>query len=143
MKVLLGALFSAVLVFVLFTWWALESSGVAKIETRMPDGSTRSTHVWYAEPDGEIWIEAGTPENAWYVDIQTEPGVTLRRPSEAGGEVVGAYVAQTIPGKAAHERIRALLREKYGIRDGWIDTLFDTSRSIAVRLVPKHEADTP
>jgi len=142
MKILLGALFSGLLLFVLFTWWALESSGVAAIETRSPDGGTRSTHVWYAEPDGEIWIEAGTPENPWYVDIQKEPSVTLRRRDASGEDTTDAYVAQTIPGKPAHQRIRALLREKYGIRDGWIDLLFDTSRSIAVRLVPKDEAAT-
>ena len=52
--------------FVAVTWWVLEAGGVAVIETRSPDGMLRSTHVWYAEPDGELWLEAGTPENPWY-----------------------------------------------------------------------------
>ena len=143
MKILLGVLLSGLGLFVLFTWWALESSGVATIQTRMPDGGTRSTHVWYAEPDGELWIEAGTPENTWYVDVQRDPGVTLSMGDSEPDRSSDAYEAQTIPGEAAHQRIRSLLREKYGIRDRWIDLLFDTSRSIAVRLVPKNEADDP
>jgi hypothetical protein len=118
--------------FVLFTWWALESDGVAVIETTMPNGQTRSTHVWFAESNGDIWIEAGTPENTWYVEIQEEPTVSF-----AAAERSGRYIAETIPGEAAHLRVRSLLRKKYGIRDRWIDFIFDTSKSIAVRLVPK------
>jgi len=118
--------------FVLFTWWALESDGVAVIETTMPNGQTRSTHIWFAETNGDIWIEAGTPENTWYVDIQQESTVLL-----ATAERSGRYIAETIPGEAAHLRVRSLLRKKYGIRDRWIDFIFDTSKSIAVRLVPK------
>jgi hypothetical protein len=118
--------------FVLFTWWALESDGVAVIETTMPNGQTRSTHVWFAESNGDIWIEAGTPENTWYVEIQAEPTVSF-----AAAERSGRYIAETIPGEAAHLRVRSLLRKKYGIRDRWIDFIFDTSKSIAVRLVPK------
>jgi hypothetical protein len=118
--------------FVLFTWWALESDGVAVIETAMPNGQTRSTHVWFAETNGDVWIEAGTPENTWYVDIQQESTGSL-----AAAERSGQYIAETIPGEAAHLRVRSLLRKKYGIRDRWIDFIFDTSKSIAVRLVPK------
>jgi len=35
------------------TGWALESGGGAVVETRRPDGSTRSTHVWYGTSKGE------------------------------------------------------------------------------------------
>jgi hypothetical protein len=118
--------------FVLFTWWALESGGVAVIETTMPNGQTRSTHVWFVDTNGDIWIEAGTPENTWYVEIQAESTVSF-----TAAERSGRYIAETIPGETAHLRIRSLLREKYGIRDRWIDFIFDTSKSIALRLVPK------
>jgi hypothetical protein len=118
--------------FALFTWWALESSGVAVIETRMPNGLMRSTHVWFAEPKGEIWIEAGTPLNDWFVDIQKQPAVSFSAAVRSG-----KYIAETIPGDRARLRIRSLLREKYGIRDRWIGFVFDTSQSVAVRLVPK------
>lgn len=115
--------------FVASTWWALESSGVAVLETQTPDGSTRSTHVWYAEPDGKLWLEAGTPTNAWYLDIQTHPVVHFSAPG-----LSGAYVATPVKEERAHDVVRNLLRQKYGLRDGWIAAIFDTSRSIAVAL---------
>ena len=132
MKKLIRISILIVLGSVLFTWWALESDGVAVIETTMPNDQTRSTHVWFAETNGDIWIEAGEPKNKWYVDLQADSTVSF-----AAAERSGQYIAETIPGEAAHLRVRSLLRKKYGIRDRWIDFLFDTSKSIAVRLVPK------
>ena len=131
MKIAVVSLGLALAALVLVTWWALESGGVAVLETRAPDGSLRSTHVWFAEPDGKLWLEAGTPENSWYLDIQRDPLVSfssLRRS--------GRYVAELLPDPGAHDRIRSLLREKYGVRDWWIGLLFDTSRSVAVELIP-------
>lgn len=116
--------------FILLTWWALEWSGVAVLETRVADGGVRSTHVWYAEPDGELWVEAGTPENGWYLDVQDDAAVSF-----SSLERSGEYLAETIPGDFARLRIRSLLREKYGFRDWWISLIFDTSHSVAVRLV--------
>jgi len=113
------------------TWWALESGGVAVIETRTPEGAIRSTHVWYAEPDGELWLEAGTPENAWFVDVQRDPAVTFTADDRSG-----RYAAQLVSDPSGHARIRSLLRDKYGLRDRWVGLLVDTSRSVAVRLVP-------
>jgi hypothetical protein len=113
------------------TWWALESGGVAVIETRTPDGGVRSTHVWYTEPDGELWLEAGTPENAWFRDAQQHPALTFT----AGGRSA-RYIARSVDGASGHARIRSLMREKYGLRDRWVGLVVDTSRSVAVRLVP-------
>ena len=114
------------------TWWALESGGVAVIETRAPDGDARSTHVWYVEPDGELWLEAGTPENGWFLDVQGSPAVAF----ESNGRV-SRFIAQPLDAASAHTRIRTLLREKYGWRDWWVGLVVDTSRSVAVRLVPE------
>ena len=116
------------------TGWALESGGVAVIETETPTGAPRRTHVWYAEPDGELWLEAGTPENPWFTDVQRTP--FLRFETEASE---GRYAVRPIDDPSGHERIRTLMREKYGLRDRWVALLFDTSRSLAVRLVPLHE----
>lgn len=113
------------------TWWALESGGVAVLETRTPEGGVRSTHVWYAEPGGELWLEAGTPENPWFQDIQASPVLEF-----TGEERSARYTAHPIDDPSGHGRIRALLREKYGFRDRWVGLLVDTSRSVAVRLVP-------
>lgn len=115
-----------------FTWWALESSGVAVIETTRSDGSARATHVWYAAHDGELWLEAGTPENGWFEDAKARPEVVLRI-----GGVAKTYRAEPITDPSGHRAIRALLRERYGLRDAWIALLFDTSRSVAVRMVPR------
>lgn len=115
---------------VLFTGWALESSGVAVIETKAADGTARSTHVWYAEPDGELWLEAGTPDNPWFRDVQEDPMVSFEAERRSG-----RYVVDRIANPAGHEKIRSLLRAKYGLRDWWVGLLTDTSGSIAVRLV--------
>ena len=135
MKIAIVSLVSVSAAFGLITWWALESSGVAVLETRAADGSPRSTHVWFAEPNGELWLEAGTPENSWYLDIQRDPLVSFSSLQRSG-----QYIAQRIqdPG-AAHDQIRSLLREKYGVRDWWIGLLFDTSCSVAVQLVQQRE----
>jgi len=128
-KLAIMSLVSGLVGFVLMTFLALESGGVAVLETRADDGSTRSTHVWFVEPNGELWIEAGTPENGWYVDVQRDPLVSF-----SSAERSGEYIAERVEGPGAHDQIRALLGEKYGMRDWWIGLLFDTSRSVAVRL---------
>ena len=117
--------------FVGLMWWALESSGVAVVETERADGSRRSTHVWYVVRDGELWLEAGTPENGWFRDVGTTPRLTLRSDGR-----VAEYVPEPMRDPSAHGRIRLWLRDKYGFRDRWVALIFDTSRSVAVRLLP-------
>ncbi len=116
------------------TWWALESRGVAVIETQTPGGTVRSTHVWYTEPKGELWLESGTPENAWFQDVQENPALTFR----ANG-LFARYIARPVDDPSGHYRIRSLIREKYGFRDLWVGMMVDTSRSVAVRLLPDEE----
>lgn len=111
------------------TWWALESSGVAIIETRTAEGAPRSTHVWFVDVGGELWLEAGTPENPWFQDVLRAPRVEI-----SIGGVITAYDAAPVSAPGSHGRIRAALREKYGLRDAWVGILVDTSRSVAVRL---------
>jgi hypothetical protein len=126
--------FLLLLAFLGLTWWALESSGVAVLETRTPDGSTRSTHVWYVTHDGEVWLEAGTPENPWFQDVEGTPRVLLRLEGH-----FAESLAEPVREASGHTTIRSLLREKYGLRDWWVGVLFDTSRSVAVRLLPRTE----
>lgn len=131
LKVGIVSLFACTAAFVLITGWALESGGVAIVETRTEAGEPRTTHVWYVEPEGELWLEAGTPENAWFVDAMRDPTLMLRIDDRAA-----RYRIDPIRDAGGHERIRALMREKYGFRDRWVGWLFDTSRSIAVVLRP-------
>jgi len=128
-----GLLIALLLGFTVITWWVLESGGVAVAMTRKPDGEIRSTHVWFAETDEGLWLEAGTPDNGWYLDIQAQsaPQLTLRVGAEAS-----RYRAELVLDGAAHAEMRELLRRKYGFRDRWVGMLVDTSASIAVRLTP-------
>ena len=134
MKSVLLVALALVAAFAAITWWALESGGVAVIETRAPNGSVRATHVWYTEHDGELWLEAGTPENAWFQDVQQNPLVTF----SADGNSL-RYRARPFTGASGHSQIRALLRDKYGLRDRWVGLIADTSLSIAVQLLPAEE----
>jgi hypothetical protein len=120
-----------VVAFGAMTLVALESGGVGILETQAPDGSERTTHVWYAEDDGEVWIEAATPRRAFLHDLRRAPEVTLVRDGEPS-----AYHAEIRESAADHARIRGLLRDKYGLRDWYVGLLQDTSRSVAVVLHP-------
>jgi hypothetical protein len=114
------------------TFLALESGGVAVVETHGAHGDTRSTHVWYVDDDGERWLEAGTPDNGWFVDVRVDPSLTL---STAEGSA--RYRAHPVENPVVHQRIRSLIRQKYGWRDRWVGFLIvDSSGSIPVRLEP-------
>lgn len=115
--------------FAIGVWWVLESSGVALVATHRPDGDVRSTHVWYAKVGETVWLEAGRPDHPWYLDVQRDPRLTLRVDPFSG-----VFEAATVPGRQAHDYVRGLLREKYGLRDEILGWAIDTSTSIAVRL---------
>jgi hypothetical protein len=120
-----------VLVTVVVTAWALEAGGVAVIATHAPGGELRSTHVWYAESAGELWLEAGTPENSWFTDAQRDPRITFSAEGRSGD-----YLAEPVYDSEAHTRMRSGLSEKYGWRDRWLGLFVDTTHSVAVRLIP-------
>jgi hypothetical protein len=116
--------------FGLVTWRALESQEVAVLTTRAGDAAPRTTRVWVARHGDALWIEAATPDRAWYLDLLRDPRVRL----EVGGRSVEGRAAP-VPGGEGHREIRRLLREKYGWADAWVGLLQDTSRSVAVRVV--------
>jgi hypothetical protein len=126
---LLGAAFGAI------TLYALESNEVAVLRTRDAGGTLRETRVWLAEDDGALWVEAATPERPFYQDILARPEIEVVR-----GDESFPVTAVAEPGRAGHERIRALLAARYGWADAWVGLLQDTSRSIAVRLTPAARA---
>jgi hypothetical protein len=131
MKYLLLVAVMAVAGFSGMTWWSLESGGVAVLRTDRPDGLRRETRVWFARYEGALWLESATPERAWYLDLRSNPDVSLTIDGE-----VSRYRAQAMTDPEARRRIRSLLRRKYGVRDWWVGLFQDTSRSVAVRLVP-------
>ncbi len=125
------ALVAAALAFVAITGIALESGGVAVVTSTAPGGALRETHVWFVELDGETWLEAGAPENPWFVDAQAAPRLRIRFPDGA----VGHFRAEPARDAASQRRIREALHAKYGWRDAWVGMFVDASRSVAVRLV--------
>jgi hypothetical protein len=137
-KAAIGILVAAALAFAGVTWWALESGHVARLETTRPDGRTRTTHVWYVLHDGALWLEAGTPENGWYRDVQRSPGVAIAIDGHSA-----EYRAAPVLDASGHDFIRRLMREKYALRDRWVGLLFDNSRSVAVRLVGPEGSPNP
>ncbi len=110
---------------------ATEGPEVVVLSTRAPDGTMRRTRVWVAEADGAAWVEAANPERAFYSDIRRNPLVMMERDGQSR-----PYLAKTFGGPEGNQRIRTLLREKYGWADWWLQQMVDTSRSIAVRLDP-------
>jgi reactive intermediate/imine deaminase len=114
-----------------FTWWALESGDVAVLVTERPGGGARETHVWGVAHEGALRLEAATPERAWLAEALAAGEVQLER----GGRRE-RFRAERLDAPGAHDRIRALLRAKYGLRDAWVGLIQDTSRSVAVRLTP-------
>jgi len=116
------------------TWWALEASGVAIVLMQAAPGQTRSTPVWFAERDGSLWLEAGSPENPWYRDVLHEPRLDL--------VVAGhrrTWIAEPVDEPQRRQSLRRALRAKYGLRDGWVGLFVDASRSVPVRLVPARD----
>jgi hypothetical protein len=116
-------------------WWTLESSGVAILVTQRVDGTPRRTHVWYVESDGVLWVEAATPEREWLQDLLMFDKLDVERDGHAQ-----PFRGQVDRSPAARERVRRELREKYGARDEWVAHLQDTSRSVAVKLIPEAPA---
>ena len=128
---------AAAVAFAGVTWWALESSRVALLETHRPGGSIRTTHVWYVFHDGGLWLEAGKPENGWYRDVQRSPRLSIAIDGQSA-----EYRAEPVKRASGHVLIRGLMRQEYGLRDRWVELLFDTSRSVAVRLVDPEDPST-
>jgi reactive intermediate/imine deaminase len=128
---MLGSLLALGVALAAFTWWTLEAGDVAVLVTKRPGGGARETHVWWAADGDALQLEAATPERAWLAEALAAGEVELER----GGRRERFRVERS-DGPEARARIRALLREKYGLRDAWVGLLQDTSRSVAVRLSP-------
>lgn len=122
----------AVLLFAGVTGWALEWDGVMIVTTRAPDGTPRETHIWYAQEGDRLWLEAGLPDNPWYLDVQREPHVTL-----AAEGVSGEYELATVPGRKPAAHVRALMRHKYGLRDRFVLLFVDASQTTALLAIPE------
>lgn len=126
-----GTMLLVALGFAAITLYALEGHEVVVLRTRAADGSPRDTRTWVADADGAVWIEAAFADRPFFQQLLSNPDVEVER-----GGSVRRYRAAPLPNPDGHERIRALLAEKYGWADWWVGLLTDTSGSIAIRLEP-------
>ncbi len=126
-----GTFLALALAFGALTLYAVEGREVVRLRTVAPDGSTRETRTWVADDGGAVWIEAAVAERPFFQHLLTNPAVELER-----NGTVRRYRAAPVPNPDGHERIRALLAEKYGWADWWVGLLTDSSGSVAVRLDP-------
>jgi hypothetical protein len=113
------------------TLYALEGHEVVVLRTADGRGSARETRVWIVDEGDHAWIEAATPEREFLRDVVARPEAELIR-----GGSASRVRAEPVPGEEPHGHLRALLRAKYGVADWWVGLLQDTSRSVAVRIVP-------
>jgi hypothetical protein len=126
-----AVLVSGAVAFAAVTIYALEGQEVVVLRTRTSDGAIRGTRTWVVDDGAAVLIEAAFPERPFFQDLLRNPAVDLNRHHE-----VRRYRAAPLENPDGHVRIRALLRDKYGWADAWVGMLQDTSRSLAVRLVP-------
>jgi hypothetical protein len=134
MKRSLIALVGALVAFGVVTLIALEGREVVVLKTVDPGGHARETRAWIAEENGEPWIEAASPERGFYRDVIAGSAIEI---DWRGG--LRSYRAAPAPNPQGHQKIRRLLRAKYGWADRWIGLLADTSSSIGIRLVEIQE----
>ncbi len=128
-KVILLTFLGGALVFAAVTLLALEGKEVVVVHTQAADGSARRTRTWIADDQGIAHIEVANPEREFLHDIQRGSPVKLERDGNAR-----SVRASVLPQPGGHQRIRQMLREKYGWADRWVAMLTDTSRSLAVRF---------
>ena len=129
MRRALAIVAALVLGFAAVTLVALEGREVVVVETSAGDGGTHRTRTWIADDDDGTWIEAANPARPFVADVQRSATLVLER-----GGVRRSCRAEVLPNPTGHERVRRLLRDRYGWADCWIGLVADTHASLAVRV---------
>jgi hypothetical protein len=129
MRRALVTLVAGVLGFAAVTLVALEGREVVVVETTGGDGAMHRTRTWVADDADGTWIEAANPERPFVADLGRSTTLVLER-----GGVRRSCRAEVVPNPAGHERVRRLLRDRYGWADCWIGMVADTHASLAVRV---------
>jgi hypothetical protein len=106
---------------------------VVTVETVQPDGGIRRTRLWVVDDGDFAWLRAGMGRVSW-LDQAAEAGtLVLTR-----GRQREVYKVTVFDDPVSRRRIHAMMREKYGARDRYIDLIRDGDRSVAVRLELTH-----
>lgn len=109
---------------------ASESGEVVVLRTTDASGAAHETRLWVVEHDGDWWLRAGSPDNAWLARLRERPEIEVERDGEA-------RVWRAVPTPEARDAVNALMREKYGLADRWIDWTFGREDAVPVRLEPR------
>ncbi len=119
---------------------ASEFGEVVVVESRDAEGQARRTRVWIVDDADVAWIR-GSPSSGWVQRALANPEVLMtRRGSERHFRAVPER------DRGTRERVNALMREKYRLRDRYIAlTLGDPDRSgvLPFRLEPGRSASSP
>jgi hypothetical protein len=109
----------------------LREGEVATLTTLDAAGRPLESELWIVEPEGALFLRAGSEHEHWLEHVRAAPEAVLER---AGRERrVRAVPSDDPQVRAAVNRAMA---EKYGLLDRLWGALRDPSRSVPVRLDP-------
>ena len=121
-------------VFAAATVYALSEIGpeVVTVETFSPDGTPVSTRLWIVDAEGQPWLRAALPwAGEWLHRMEERPRVVVHRVTG-----IREFDAVLVREPAAVERVGALMRAKYGLRDLLVSLPGLVDGTVPVRLDP-------
>ena len=127
---LIGVLLLVVVVLFVGQILASESGEVVVITTTDATGAQHETHVWIVDSDGHAWLRSGSPKSGWYARLKETPTLELERNGTRA-----QYTIEAVPAKRAE--LNALMREKYGWADAYIDFFISRAEAVPIRLDPR------
>jgi hypothetical protein len=123
------------------TLYALSEIGpeVVTVETFSPDGTPVSTRLWIVDAEGRPWLRAALPwADDWVQRMETQPRVIVHRVTG-----VREFDAVLVREPEAVEKVGALMRAKYGMRDLLISLPGLVKGTVPIRLDPVPVAAAP
>jgi hypothetical protein len=118
----------------LATVYALSEIGpeVVTVETFAPDGTPVSTRLWIVDAGGHPWLQAALPwAEDWVHRMEARPRVVVHRVTG-----VREFDAVLVREPEAAERVQALMRAKYGLRDLLVTVSGLVKGTVPIRLDP-------
>src|SRR5215510_9748146 len=137
MKRILKRLFGLTVTLVVFSAcgvYALSEIGpeVVTVETFAPDGTPVSTRLWIVDAGGHPWLQAALPwAQDWLHRMEARPRVVVHRVTG-----VREFDAVLVREPEAAERVQALMRAKYGVRDLLVTVSGLVKGTVPIRLDP-------
>jgi hypothetical protein len=105
---------------------------VVTVETFAPDGTPLRTRLWIVDAEGRPWLQAALPwAEPWLQRMQERPRVVVHRVTG-----VREFEAVLVREPQAIEKVQALMRAKYGVRDLVASFTGLWSSSVPIRLDP-------